>query len=223
MDDTCSFLRASVKDWSENHFKYKTGSSASAACSTSQGSIGHLHLYGSKSQDPYLHQISNSDDDPYTDTGTRICKGIEFFSGTVGKPDVIVFQTMMWDVFLREQGFSDESILVSYRQNILERIQDIKNCKDSQTSVFLRTVPWNHRTEPLLPKMNSIIKNIANDFGMMVFDFDFVLRGWREHFPENENLVFRDSIHLSMQCTSRFGLYVLKMSAEIKASEGFPR
>ena len=71
--------------------------------------------------------------------------------------------------------------------------------------------------------MNSIIKNIANDFGMMVFDFDFVLWGWREHFPENENLVFRDSIHPSMQCTSRFGLYVLKMSAEIKASEGFPR
>lgn len=182
------------------------------------GSIGHLRLYGSKIQGPsYLNQISSSDDDPYTDTGKQICKGVELFTKAVGKPDVIVFQSMLWDIMLSKQGVSDEIILAPYRQNILDRIEDIKNCMDSDTLVFLLTVPWHQRSETLVSLMNLIVKNIAADLGMLVIDFDIFVWGWGKHTPENEKLIFRDTQHPASHYTSLFGLHILQMIARMRA------
>jgi hypothetical protein len=214
ISDTCESINTPFEDWSYPKFQYKKGSSASALCITQNGSIAHLHLYGSQPTGPYLHGTTNTVDDPWTDSPLRICTGIELFVSKVGTPHIIGYQSMLWDimVFYENNTLDHDDAVRIYTHNILARIEDVKRCKPSSSKIVLRTIPWHPFGGVLVQKFNNVIRMISQEHKIVLVDFDEHLWGWREHNEQNAGLILRDIMHPSVQYSILLGKQYLKLA-----------
>lgn len=231
VDDFCISKHkneCSLHAWAKRKFKYKKGVSASAWASSSNGILGFLHVYGSGEHGPYPHGHINTFYDPYTDTPLRICKGIQYFTEEVATPTHIVFQVALWDIFLLQEGncnhtekhdqksktMTTKSVghcayredLMTYKTNMLNRINDIKRCAPADTEVILRTTPWEEWAGDALTEFNKVIRSISEEQKLRLFDFDQLAY---------QNLLggeigFRDSIHPQSKNTAAFGNYMFQ-------------
>ncbi len=136
---------------------------------------------------------------PLADTADRICKGLEIFTHSVGEPTLIIFQAMLWDIFIlrKDRQRPVELMAANYRRNIEDRLADIARCKGPRSAVALRTVPRNSWGGNILIRLNAVVRDIAAERSLPLLDFDRAL--WRVRQatadPRNERDFFRDNIH----------------------------
>jgi hypothetical protein len=87
-----------LKDWST--FRYKRGVSASLTCTTEETTLGFLHLYGNRPRGPYLHGHVDDEEDPFTSTPQRVCRGLRSWEEAHGgvPPSEVVWSVVWWDM-----------------------------------------------------------------------------------------------------------------------------
>jgi hypothetical protein len=216
VEDVCS--DQIVQDWSNNMFGYKQSALGAALCkvSGSGGSIGHLHVFGSNPSGPYLHDLISTLNDPLVDTKARLCKGIEFFSTNVGVPTLIVFQIMLWDVWMVRQlnDIPEEVKVQRYRDNMIARVNEIQECKDQSSVLVLRTVPVMIWGERLVVLFNDVLKNISRDMNIGIIDYDLMLWGLDRNM-EREPTLFCDKMHPRKEFSTTFAAHVLDIGKEM--------
>jgi hypothetical protein len=205
-----------IRDWSNKMFGYKQSAAGAALCETTEGSIGHLHVFGSNASGPYLHNISNTLNDLFVDTSARLCKGIEVFSHNVGLPTLIVFQIMLWDIYIfhRIQNITEAVKAQTYRNNIIARVKEIQSCKNSSSLLVLRTVPamqWGRR---LVVMFNEELKSISKEMGIGILDYDAMLWGM-DRQNSRERALFRDVMHPRKEFSAKFASHLLDIGGDI--------
>ena len=213
--DFCAAQNQSYEDWSGQTFRYRVDdiSSATSVCRTPNGTLGHLHLFGTNSTGPYRDNINKNRYDPFVDTPLRICKGIEVFTRNVGKPVAIVFQAMMWDLlsFMKQEWLSDDSKVAVFRSSFLARIRDINRCRGHGTELVLRTVPKSRWAPNLAIALNWVIRNVSAELGLRLLDWDAEIRGW--YLPKDpEGFIFRDAFHPTPNSCTIFAAEILALA-----------
>ena len=144
--------------------------------------------------------VKTTPDTPLADTAERICKGLDIFTLSVGEPTLIIFQAMLWDIFiLKKHRPRPEPMVAHYRRNIEDRLADIARCKGPQSVIALRTVPRNSWDGDILNpgRFNAVVRDIAAERHLPPLDFDKALRRARQATakPSRERDIFRDHIH----------------------------
>jgi hypothetical protein len=210
-----AFGKIKIQGWSNKMFGYKKNAGGAVLCKTSGGSIGQLHLFGSSSSGPYLNNISSTPEDPFVDTKPRVCKGIEVYSRDIGVPTLIVFQIMIWDLYLlRKINVTKDVKLQKYRENMMARVKEIQRCKDPSSTLVLRTVPAMRWGAELVFLFNDELRNISRDMEIGILDYDAMLWGFDRNVSR-ERTLFRDSMHPRQEFGAKFALHLLKLGDEI--------
>ena len=198
VEDFCKSRKNHSENWSGNIFRNRRKND-SEICFTIEGTIAHLHIFGSNATGPYFKNISNTPS--LIDTKPRLLRGIQLFSQRFGPPAVIVLHVMLWDFFkVMDQGADElDREAAGYRASIFERILEILTLKDNRTALVLRTAPLPDMTPTnwLLARYNGVVRNISAQLGLELVDLDELVWGggvradrlWahRRHF--------RDAIH----------------------------
>ena len=216
--DLCARRNGTVEDWSNAMFMYKAKepASGSAACRLpGGGALAHLHLFGSNATGPYRDNIAASWFDPLVDTPARICKGLEVFAQRVGRPALVVFQVLMWDLLgYRKQAWgSDDDKVAAYRAAVDARLRDVRRCAPLGAALAVRTVPnaaWGGR---LMPLFNAALRDAAHAAGLPVVDFDALMAGWAAAAGPGDADMFRDGYHPTEPYCARFADHVLALAA----------
>jgi hypothetical protein len=212
--DFCEAQNLTYEDWSGRTFRYRYEdvSSGTSICQSPNGTLGHLHLFGTNATGPYRNNIFNNRWDPFVDTPLRICKGIEVFTRNVGPPAAIVFQTVLWDAlaFSKQLWLPDEAKVEAFRAALLDRIRDIDRCRGHATELVLRTVPLSIWASGITALLNDVIRNTSAALGLRLLDWDTDIRAWASP-KEDEIGIFRDAIHPSAKYCLRFAQKVLAL------------
>jgi hypothetical protein len=216
----CISVNQTIEDWSKNVLSHRKwaprGASLCNASNIGNGSIAHLHVFGSNASGPYLHGIDNTPADPFMNTDARLCKGIELYSHHVGLPTLIVFQIMLWDIYvLHEMHHVPEQVKVQkYRDNMIARVKEIQRCKNRRSALVLRTAPamlWGKR---LIVLFNEVIRSIATDMGIGIVDYDAMVWGM-DRSASREKTLFRDHTHPRIEISTRFASHLLRLGAAL--------
>ena len=210
--DFCEAQNLTFDDWSGQTFRYRPEdvSSATSLCRSPNGTVGHLHLFGSNSSGPYRNNVFSTRMDPFVDTPLRICKGIEVFTQTVGPPAALVFQTVLWDGLglSKQVWLTDAERAESFRAGLFARVRDINRCRGRATELVLRTVPKSIWASELTALLNAVVRNASAALGLRLLDWDADLRAWSGP-KETEWDRFRDAFHPTAKYCARFASELL--------------
>ena len=223
----CRALKITPKNWSHGLFRHKDDPLCGAAvCHSPRGTIGHLHLFGSNATGPYgtNQDITSHAGDPFIDTKPRIAKGIELFTQEIGRPTLIVYQTLLWDLFWTIKS-PTLSRLPRKKQRevfgelVIERLQEVIRIKEESTALYLRTAPpswWQYHT---VLEFNHVTRRISRDMNLTLVDFDTMVWGSNRSFARRPHL-FRDLVHPRKEWTQMLASHLINIGNNLCASAG---
>ena len=224
--DYCESEGIVARNWSHGLFQWTQYSLRGAAvCESSQGTIGHLHLFGSNATGPYgtdQDMISNPAD-PYIDTKIRLVKGIELFSHEIGKPTLIVYQSLLWDIFWAVKSptlsrLTREAQAELYRDMLTSRLKEIMLLKDKSTALFMRTTPRTRRQTHTTVVFNQVIREVSRDLKLKLVDYDKMVWGSNRSLARLPQL-FRDPVHPNKEMTKMLVSTLIEMAKSMCANE----
>ena len=201
IDAACRLLNTTSIDWAAGIVKYKSGVSPSGLCSTKSANISFLQLYGAPKAGPYLHGHVNDANDPFTDTPLRIRKTMQHYASVTGAvPDMVVYQTNLWDAYGKgfdaslKQYNKSLDMLDRYYHNTLYNLDLIQSLLPAHTPIIMRTTPGPQNTPfPLLFEFNNVIRRAAVCHCLPCLDWSAMTS-----YVGKEN-IFRDALHPSKE------------------------
>ena len=224
--DHCQAQGVAPGNWSHGLFRYvKDPLHAAAVCRGSRGIIGHLHLFGSNATGPYgaNQSWSSSSEDPLVDTKARIAKGIEVFTREVGTPTLILYQSMLWDMFWAEQSptlskLPREEQAELFRAMITARLEEIFRIKDPSTAVYTRTTPRSRRYTRTAELFNNVTMEVARNMSsrLGLVEFDAMVWGSSLSFDRQPRL-FRDPVHPNKEMTQALAAHLFDVAGGLCA------
>ena len=216
VNDLCSSYLCQPDDWGKGTFLYEQPCrvcalqgnkksmggllqkirptiAATSLCTTARADrLGFLMVYGADAHGPYLHNISNSLNDPRVDSSVRFCAGVAEFSTRVRIPDAISLGSVAWDLssewFRQPRRNASEwkvrgnfrpsaAALATYAANLRARVRELVACKSPATRIYLQTARSQGQRAFLL--YNDVIRRVAangSELGLSgVLDFDRTL------------------------------------------------
>ncbi len=150
---------------------------------------------------------------PHTDTPLRICSGLKLYSEQVAPPDIIVYQSLLWDRGLHViLSTKIEDACVEYETNINNRLDDVFRCKSPSSQVWIRTTPWSPTggMPELHDRFNQIIRNVALKRSIHIEDWDQIAWTGFVRSELNATRILRDGWHPNVALSTLFGLHLLK-------------
>ena len=183
--DWCTLQRAEEKVWGDGTIKYshKNRESAQIMCCDGNASIAFVHLFGSMPFGPYMY-VDNAQD-KLANTLPRIEKALFDYFHEFGAPDMIIYQTIMWDFRPIENGLGLDlepitnlnSTLEIFAQNTMDRLDDVIRLGgfifgNDTFTLGLRTMPRGTRGWKLLHALNQIVRDIARKRSLFLYDYD---------------------------------------------------
>lgn len=196
-------------------------------------SVSSMHLYGSAAHGPYFKGITNNRNDMLIDSVDRLKRGWELYVETFGLPSIVVFNTVQWDaqLFLETHDEIDplhpiwKTSIDTFKNNVNSRIDELISYFDNRNvELFLRTGVWGKRGGEYLRQLNDIVRDIAVNRSIGLYDFDKDVWSSLRHDPTFEPHILRDSIHPARRFTAPAGEKILrKQYSRYLTLNGHPR
>lgn len=174
--------------------------------------IRQFYLFGSKAAGPYHKNVSESDQMRLVNSLTRLPSLLKEYFKLFGPPERIVFNVLAWDLVPQCGGdlafkpgtecSLDTDFLATFVANFNARVDQIIDATTltsggevGVTNIALRTSPWLPWGGPMMRAMNDVIRNIAAERKLELFDLDMHI--WSKvNFDANfESHLFADNIH----------------------------
>ena len=202
VDDWCHYQNSKSKEWGD--FKYKASSAASQVCVVGKITLGFVHLYGSDPIGPYVGVdnfiITNTNEDPYTDTNLRIKHAIEIFSQQFGIPNFILIRNDLWDIIKQPipmRNTHDHSDLMEkYLHNYKLNIAEIREILPS-VHIGTHTIPTPTWGGILFQKYENMLRLLSASSSNSIYLLDWQLL--TPNSPDNGNSFhLRDGHHPKM-------------------------
>ena len=211
-----SLTGCAMRDWSSSKFKYKTGVSASLSCTNLEGgTLGFLHLYGNSAEGPYLHGHKDDDNDPWTSTPRRLCKGLQLWEMAHGSPPTeVVWSVMWWDEnFIRkfqDAQYTLQNMARDFRKNLVLRLEDLDRCRAATTRIVLSTIPRTMVSKNRLHMLNKVVIDLGREMMIDVYDWDTMVWHGKAVDEVSESILFRDDTHPSVNVSEAFGRFLMQ-------------
>jgi len=187
---TANCVSTHSEGWGADLF-YMYPKTEQLACTLPSGeTIGAIHTYGSSGQGPYRVnpcETLSADKASHCFTSERICKSLDLYTKRVGPPTDIVLALMLWDVIepvpssYLIKSKDDEEAIDRWRNQILERIDDIRQCLPKHSSsvrIHLQTtpsIPVPH-LYPITYQLNNQLRQITMEQdSLCLIDYDWAL------------------------------------------------
>lgn len=209
----CSYKDAMqhATSWGDGSIKYgdKT-KQPSLLCRSLKDNItlASLHIFGSSPYGPYLW-VENVRD-KLANTVPRIEKALQLYENQIGAPDIVIFQSILWDLrplsvsgdleYMNHTSPEWNTTLQAFKKNTQDRIEDIiKLTKHTRASIGVRTQPRVKGGWMIMHAMNEFIRAFAEKKRLVIYDYDADV--WCGHEHHSINLrhsilrAFRDGVH----------------------------
>ena len=115
-----------------------------------------------------------------------------------------------------------------YRENMIARVKELQSCKNSSSTLFLRTVPKISWGGTVVVLFNNVLKNISREMGISFVDYDTMVWGADRNFSRQPTL-FRDATHPSKHFSAKLASHLLRIgndicnrSADAASADGIP-
>lgn len=184
-------------------------------------SISFFHIFGSAPNGPYFKGFNGEAES----TINRIPLGWKLYTEQYGLPDRVIFSTIHWDlhkvIIDRNPAdlipFTDfwNQTVETFNSNVNDRIDQILNLINvsingsTHTINFgLRTAVWNMKGGLLLDAFNDIIRKIANNRNITLYDYDNDVHSttkWQRNEEVETKILLRDWLHPKEVFASRAG------------------
>jgi hypothetical protein len=206
--------------WADGVFMYKSGTQAALVCiaPTASGkvTIAQLHVYGSAPKGLYLHNHSNTPDDPFTDTPLRVRRGMEHFVAQFGHaPDVMVRSTVVWDAALQKtlepRRWLGVSGVAAFASDVRGVMTGLRALLPPTTLLAVRTAPSIYADLPDVGPRNAALRRLGWQETYAVLDWAQQLDGRVDHL--------RDTMHPKAEFTAVFGREIARLAvAHVRAT-----
>ena len=160
---------------------------------TSVVSVAQFHIYGTNATSPYhgWRSTPNARLTGIINTQPRMLYGLNTYLGEFGRPDRVMLATSTWDTMTTKElyGFPSpvwggvfNATLGYFRRELIARIDEIflvfapnrtSNATATPLQIILRTGVQTLETSLLLPYLNDIIRDLAAERGLLLYDYDF--------------------------------------------------
>jgi len=190
-------------------------------CPKTNDSVAYVHLFGAKGVGPYYSGKRNTADDQLVDSKPRIDAALRIFHAKFPPPHRIVYHAGIWETqrlfqIPRATNESDEEWLAlclrEYEDNMNERMDQVVQLASDLwhgVSFGMRTAVFDPHGEVIDTALrggllshgfNNIVRKMASERGVMLYDYDYDIWstvGWN-YSPENTRKLLRDSHHPSV-------------------------
>jgi len=183
--------------FAEGVLKYSTSTSVTASsmmCKVDNAtSLSFVHIFGSSDKGPYMSG-AGINLDAYTNSEDRVAIAFSLYFTHVPWPDRVFLHTAMWDLnYFKQDVFPDRntdidpsssyykeamSHFINGTHSRLEQLEDILQVQRAKLelnvsiNLGLRTLPWGSQGGTVLHGFNDLIRLIASQRGLSLYDFD---------------------------------------------------
>ena len=145
------------------------------------------------------------------------------FTREVGTPTLILYQSMLWDMFWAEQSptlskLPREEQAELFRAMITARLEEIFRIKDPSTAVYTRTTPRSRRYTRTAELFNNVTMEVARNTSsrLGLVDFDAMVWGSSLSFDRQPRL-FRDPVHPNKEMTQALAAHLFDVAGGLCA------
>jgi len=155
--------------------------------------LSFLFVFGSGDPPYHLGMCAKSEEDngPYCNTTSRIPRGVQVLQEKIGKIDVIIFQTVLWDLSFVRHNLNPGP----YIENYHTRIRQLRDVSHSSL-IALRTSPSGDLHGHSVAFNALVVRRVwqeSNSNVSSLFLFDWALSSDR---LRNQSLFEKDQHHL---------------------------
>ena len=173
-------------------------------CKADKDSVAFVHIFGSNATGPYHNNLGNNPLDIYEDTVARLNLSISLYQSLYGSPDRVILQTAQWDNHYYRNNKVDLKVIINtFTNNTNLRLNELLQMVDKSVDVGLRTAVWCRIGGNQLHTVNQIIRDIAKERNLTLYDFDYDIRSTINYDKKQQSHILFDQVHPKPTYTAR--------------------